>query len=290
MTKARMDARGAALLIFIALILGANQVVMKLTSEGLSPVFQAGLRSAIAAVAIGVWIVIRGIAFPVTREVLLSGLVLGFLFAFEFLCLYVAVDLTTVSHVSIMFYTMPVHLSIMAHFLLPGERLTRLRILGLALCLGAVVLVVADRGQGQASLMGDLIAFVGAIGWAAVGMLLRASPISRVPGEAALLWQLGVSAPILLLAALLFGPLVRDLSVEHLWLMSYQVIAVGLFCFMAWVILIRVYPAPTVASFSFLTPVFSVGFAWLILGEPLRLSILIGLGLVAAGIVLINRR
>ncbi len=285
-----MDAQGAALLIFIALVLGANQVVLKLTSEGLSPVFQAGARSAVAGAVVALWIIARRIAFPVTRPVLIYGFLTGSLFAFEFLCLYVAVDLTSVSHVSIMFYTMPVHLSIMAHFLLPGERLTPVRLLGLALCMIAVVIVVSDRGTGEVSLLGDMIAFVGAIGWAAVGMLLRASPISRVPGEAALFWQLGVSAPILLIASLFFGPLVRDLTSVHIWLMGYQVIAVGLFAFMAWVILIRIYPAPTVASFSFFTPVFSVGFAWLILGEPLHLSIVIGLGLVVAGILLVNRR
>lgn len=290
MTKTRIDAQGAALLIFISLILGANQVVMKLTSEGLSPVFQSGLRSAIAAVCVAVWILVRRIPFPVDRAILKAGLWLGGLFAFEFLCLYVAVDMTSVSHVSIMFYTMPVHLSLMAHFMLPGERLTGAKSLGLVFCLVAVVVVMSDQSGGHVNLAGDIIAFVGAIGWAAVGILLRASAMSRVPGEATLLWQLGVSSPFLLAAAFFFGPLVRDFEPVHVWLMAYQVIAVALFCFMAWLLLIRIYPASTVASFSFLTPVFSVFFAWAILDEPLHTSVVIGLALVAAGIWLINRR
>lgn len=290
MQKARIDAQGAAFLIFISLILGANQVAMKLTSEGLSPVFQSGLRSAVAAACVGAWIVLRRIPFPIDRSIVKAGLWLGGLFAFEFLCLYVAVDMTSVSHVSIMFYTMPVHLSLMAHFLLPGERLTRAKSLGLVFCLVAVVVVMSDQHGGEVNLAGDIIAFIGAIGWAAVGMLLRASAMSRVPGEATLLWQLGVSSPFLLLAAFFFGPLVRDFEPLHFWLMTYQVVAVALFSFMAWLLLIRIYPASTVASFSFLTPVFSVFFAWGILGEPLRPSVLIGLGLVAVGIYLINRR
>lgn len=289
MTKARIDAQGAALLIFLSLILGANQVVMKLTSEGLSPVFQSGLRSAVAAVCVGLWILLRRVPFPIDRAILISGLWLGVLFAFEFLCLYVAVDLTSVSHVSIMFYTMPVHLSLMAHFLLPGERLTRRKSLGLVLCLIAVAVVMGDQHGGAVNLWGDLVAFVGAIGWAAIGILLRGSAMARVPGEAALLWQLGVSAPLLLGAAVFFGPMVRDFAPVHIWLMAYQVIAVALFAFMAWLLLIRIYPASTVASFSFLTPVFSVVFAFVILGEPLRASVLVGLVLVAAGLYLINR-
>ncbi|MDP5335834.1 MAG: EamA family transporter, partial [Paracoccaceae bacterium] len=39
-----------------------------------------------------------------------------------------------------------------------------------------------------------------------------------------------------------------------------------------------------------LTPVLAVGFGWLILDEQVGPAVLIGLVLVAAGIVLINRR
>ncbi|WP_375690615.1 DMT family transporter [Pseudooceanicola sp. LIPI14-2-Ac024] len=183
MTKTRMDAQGAAFLTLFSLILGANQVVMKLTSDGLSPVFQSGLRSLVAGAFIGLWIVVRRIPFPTDREVVRAGVVLGLLFAFEFICLYVAVDRTTVSRVSIMFYTMPVHLSLMAHFLLPGERLTAGKSLGLVLCLVSVAVVMADRGGGEADLVGDIVAFIGAIGWAAVGMMLRLSAVSRIPAN-----------------------------------------------------------------------------------------------------------
>ncbi|WP_375690616.1 EamA family transporter [Pseudooceanicola sp. LIPI14-2-Ac024] len=92
-----------------------------------------------------------------------------------------------------------------------------------------------------------------------------------------------------MLAALFFGPLVRDFAPVHVWLMGYQIFVVGIFAFMAWLLLIRIYPASIVASFSFLTPVFSVFFAWVVLDEPLRPSIVIGLVLVAVGIFLINR-
>ena len=290
MTKSRIDAQGAAFLILVSFLLGANQVVMKLTSEGLSPVFQSGLRSGLAGVCIAGWMMMRGIRFPVDRASVGYGLMLGGFFAYEFLCLYIAVDRTSVSHVSIMFYTMPVHLSVMAHFLIPGERLTTSRIVGLGLCVIAVALVMSDRGGQHSDLTGDLIALAGSFGWAALGILMRAPVVVRMPGEGALMWQLGVSAPVLLLAAPFFGPLVRDLQPAHVWLMGYQIFAVGIFCFMAWIVLIRIYPAPVVASYSFLSPVFSVFCAWAILGEALRPSVLLGLALVSAGIYLINRR
>ena len=46
--KDRIDAFGAALLVGQSMLLGLNQVLIKLVNAGLGPVFQAGLRSMVA--------------------------------------------------------------------------------------------------------------------------------------------------------------------------------------------------------------------------------------------------
>jgi drug/metabolite transporter (DMT)-like permease len=50
------------------------------------------------------------------------------------------------------------------------------------------------------------------------------------------------------------------------------------------------YPTSTVASFSFLTPVFGLILGWLAFGEVITGQILLAAFLVAVGIILINRR
>jgi drug/metabolite transporter (DMT)-like permease len=60
--------------------------------------------------------------------------------------------------------------------------------------------------------------------------------------------------------------------------------------FISWLWLLSVYPAATVASFSFLTPLLSVCLGWALFGESLSLSFLLAAGMVATGIVLLNRR
>jgi drug/metabolite transporter (DMT)-like permease len=102
--------------------------------------------------------------------------------------------------------------------------------------------------------------------------------------------QLVISAPILLLLAPLFGPLLREVAPVHLAGLAYQIIAVASFGFLAWFWLLTIYPAASVASFSFLSPVFAVLLGWLILSEEVGLSIWAALLLVAAGIYLINRK
>jgi len=290
MRKTHIDARGAALLLLFTMILGINQIVMKVNTEGLSPAFQVGLRSAGASVLIFLYIRWKRIPFPLGPRMVGAGILLGCVFSAEFLALYLAIDLTTVSRVSIVFYSMPVYLSLGAHFLFPGERLTPTRILGLLLAMAGIVVVMADRTGGEASLAGDLLALCAALGWAAIPFVLRLTALRDAPNEAQLLWQIGISAPILLALAPLFGPLVRDFRPLDVALMAYQIVAVASFAFLLWFVLLRTYPASGVASFSFVTPVLAVFLAHLILGEELHASVLLALALVAAGIVLINRR
>jgi drug/metabolite transporter (DMT)-like permease len=76
----------------------------------------------------------------------------------------------------------------------------------------------------------------------------------------------------------------------HLAGLGFQIIAVASLGFLAWFWLMSVYPASTVASFSFLSPVFSVILGWLLLSEEVALSVWAALILVALGIYLINRK
>jgi drug/metabolite transporter (DMT)-like permease len=53
---------------------------------------------------------------------------------------------------------------------------------------------------------------------------------------------------------------------------------------------LSVYPAATVASFSFLTPILAIFLGWMFLGESVTPALLWAAALVGVGIVLINRR
>ena len=167
----------------------------------------------------------------------------------------------------------------------PGKRL-----LGLALAMGGVAIAVADRGGGTASLAGDALALVAALCWAGIALCVRLTPLQEVAPEQQLLWQLIISAPVLLIASAVLGAYVREIEAIHLWGLTFQIFAVASFGFLIWFWLMKMYPASTVASFSFLSPVFSVILGWLLLKEEVGLSIWLALIFVAAGLFLINRR
>ncbi|MFT6023720.1 MAG: drug/metabolite transporter (DMT)-like permease [Ascidiaceihabitans sp.] len=288
--KSQMDSFGAVALTLFALHLAFNQVVVKITNGGFEPVFGAGLRSLGAMVVVLAWMKFRGIGWRLPRAAMTGAIISGLLFAIEFMCLFTALDFSTVSRTSIIFYSMPVWLALSAHFLLPGERLSGLRIVGLGLAMGGVVLALLDRSSGQVSLLGDVLALVSAICWAGIALCVRVTPLADVPPAQQLIWQLIVSTPILLLMAPLFGDLIRDVQPIHIAGMVFQIFAVASFGFLIWFWLMKLYPASSVASFSFLSPVFAVILGWLVLGETIGLQIWMALGLVALGIFLINRR
>lgn len=290
MRKDRIDATGAALLVTVSFLLGLNQVLVKLVGVGMAPMMQAGLRSGFAILPVlGLALLLRR-RLSITDGSLRWGLLTGVFFAVEFVMLFAALDYSTVGRVSVLFYTMPVWMTLGAHFLIPGEVMTPRRVLGLVLAVLGVVVALWDRSGGQAQMLGDVLCIAAAMLWAAIGLIARITPMNRSVPEMQLLYQLCVSAVILIPLAFLIGDQFRDIAPMHWGILSFQAVVVVAFGFLTWFWVLSVYPSSDMASFSFLAPVFGVILGWLMLGEPITPAILLALALVSAGIVLINRK
>lgn len=288
--KDRVDLAGAAMLIGFSMLLGFNQVAIKVANGGFQPVFAAGLRSLGAILCLLIYMRLRRIPLDFSRGTIGAGLLIGSFFAVEFVLLFLALDLTTVVRTSILFYAMPVWLAIAAHFLLPGERMHRIKALGLLLAFAGVALALSVRNSGeQFSLAGDVMAVGASLCWAGIVLCARATAVARLRPEMQLMWQVLVSAPILLGVSVFLGPLIRDLAPIHWYSLAFQTVIVVSAGFILWFWLLGIYPASSVASFSFLTPIFGVGLGWLLLNEAVGPRIFGSAALVAVGILLINR-
>ena len=185
---------------------------------------------------------------------------------------------------------MPVWLALILHFAVPDEKLSVLRFIGLLLAMLGVFIALFDRQDEQGNLLGDILSLFAALCWAAIALLVRITPLSKISAEQQLLCQLVVSAPILLIMSLGYGTLLRDVEFIHVIGLAYQIFAIASFGFLSWFWLMKRYPVSLVASFSFLSPVFAVLLGWIILDEQIEVTIWLALGLVAAGLYLINRR
>ncbi len=289
--RERIDGLGAGLLIFCSALMGLNQVVVKVTNIGLQPVFQAGLRSALAILPVLLVAMALRRRLTLRDGSLAPGILAGVFFASEFLLLFPALDHTTVARASVFFYTMPFWAAVGAHFMIPGENLTLVRLAGLVLAVAGVVVAMSDHFDTlRPTLRGDLYCLVAAVFWAGIILVARTTSLSRACPEMQLLYQLVVSAVILMAAAAVVGDPVRQFTALTAWLVAFQVLVVICLGFLVWFWVLSVYPAADMASFSFLAPVFGVIFGWLILGEDLTSSVLWALAMVCAGVYLVNRR
>jgi len=290
--KDRLDGLATAVLFACCLAWGLNQVAIKVTISGISPMVGAGLRSILAAALVWIWCRARGERLFSRDGTLAHGLLIGGLFAAEFAVLYWGLAFTTASRCVIFLYAAPFFVALGAHRLIPGERLTLGRVSGLLLAFSGLLVAFADGLSlpDRWALVGDGLELLAAFLWAATTVVIkRRSELPITPAKT-LFYQLGVSGPALILA----GPLVGETGVVSLTpavvvAFLYQAVLVAFVSYVAWFWLLAHYPASSLSAFSFWTPLFGVVAGGAILSEPVTPWLGLAGLLVAAGIVLVNR-
>ena len=288
--KDKIDSLGAISLISFSGLLGINQVLIKLSNNGIDPIFSAGARSLLALPFLGLWMLLATKPIQLTRNTVILGLSAGIIFAVEFFFLYLALDHTTVVRSSIIFYSMPVWLSIMSHFWFANDKLTNLKLLGLILSLIGIAWAMISNTNSEMNgyIKGDLLALAASILWALIALISKGTNFRYLNPETQLFWMLAVSFPILFAFSMTSEMIIRDFKSYHILILIFQssiVVAAG---FGLWFWLLSVYPASSVASFAFLAPIFGIIFGSLFLGEQLSSDFLIGAILVIVGIFFIN--
>jgi drug/metabolite transporter (DMT)-like permease len=291
--KDRIDLFGSIALISISALLGINHVVIKVVNSGLNPVFFAGLRSFLAFIFLIIYFKLTNKKIEFSKDTMGISVLAGIVFALEFLFLFLALDFTSVTRNSILYYSMPIRVTALDHFFLPNEKLNFFKSVGLIFAFAGVSLAISNNEDTFSvhnwQLIGDFLAIMAAILWAMIIYLAKGTKFKEVPPEMQLVWMLMVSAPILLIASLFFGELVREFQMIHLWGLLFQSIVVAAGGFLFWLWLVSIYPASRVASFSFLSPIFTIFFGWILLNETLNFMFIVAAILVIFGLVCINK-
>ncbi len=292
--KDQLDGLAAGMLLACCMFWGLQQVLVKATLPELPPIFQAALRFVGATALLVLWCRWRGVALFRPDGTLWPGLLAGTLFAGEFACLYIGLQYTTASRLTVFLYTSPFWVALVLPWLVRAERLRAVQWLGLLLAFIALVFAmresfVAPGSAGQ--LRGDLLALAAGLAWGLTTVTIRASSLARVSAEKLLFYQVAVSAVVLPCLSLALGEAWRwRFSPFALTSLLLQTVVGAFASYLAWMWLLGRYPATKISAFAFLTPLFALLFGALWLQEPVTPSLLAALALVALGIVLVNRR
>lgn len=285
---------GAVLtMLTLALLWGANMAMVKLAAGELPPIFQAGLRSAVAAACLWGYMRCRRIAIFPDLTVTGHGLVLGLLFGLEFGLLYPGMILTSVARSYLLLYTAPFFVAVGAHFWLAGDRLNRLKVGGLVLAFAGLVVLFAQGlgGFSGRALAGDALSLAAGALWGATTLYLKRFLAQGALAVQTLFYQLFFSAPPLLLTSLLLEDFAgARLSGFGAFSLFYQSVIVAFLSYLAWFVLILRHPASLVQAFTFFTPLAGVLISGvLILGEPVSPRLMAAMALISLGLALVNR-
>ena len=292
-TRQALDSRAITLMLVLCAIWGMQQVVLKATAHDIAPIMQIALRSGVAALLVGLVMWWRKEPMNLRDGTLRPGMVVGVLFALEFLLVAEGLRHTSASHMVVFLYTAPMFAALGLAWRLPAERLGWLQWLGIALAFGGIAVTFLGRAPAASPasgdmLWGDLLGLLGGVAWAATTVVVRSSSLSKASATQTLLYQL-VGAFVLLLVGAFATGQARFNPTPTVWAsLAFHTLVVSFASFLVWFWLLRQYLASRLGVFSFLTPLFGIVFGVWLLGEPMDLRFLLGAIPVLLGIVLVS--
>ncbi len=287
-----LDFMAMAVLVMLCASWGLQQVAIKVTNPGVSPLLQAGIRSIGATILAAVWIMIRREPLLEKDGTLWWGLAAGLLFSGEFLLIYWGLEFTNASRAVIFLYLSPFVVALGAQLFIPGERLRVIQVVGLCAAFCGIVIVFGEslRHPSNRMLIGDAMLAGAAVLWGATTVLIKASPLVRIKPSKTLIYQLAVSAFVLPIGSFIKGePGIVYITPLIVGSLVYQTVWVAFITYFLWFWLIGNYPPSRLAAFTFLTPLFGVIAGGLLLSEAITSQLILALVLVGGGIYLVNR-
>ncbi|MCZ6635943.1 MAG: DMT family transporter [bacterium] len=286
----RLGLQAGSLALLTAILWGGNSVAIKIALAGFPPLAIAFIRFFLGGLTVWIWARAIGVSLKMVPGEKKPLFGLATLFFFQIYLLNSGTHHTLAGRSTVLISTHPFFTATFAHFFLLGDRLTRLKILGMALSLAGVALIFSESLLLGAHpyLIGDGMVLLSAVLLGGRQVYLKRLTQNMHPARI-LIWQAGLSLPAFLLLSLLFErdfPFAIDASI--LSALLYQGLVIAGFCFIILTSLIRRHQASKLAVFGFITPVFGVLLSKFLLGEGLSSALLSGMVLVAIGIAIVN--
>jgi drug/metabolite transporter (DMT)-like permease len=283
-----LDAGAVAMVLLLSALWGGNTVAVKIGVADSPPLMLAALRFAIGGICVVAWGLWTRAPFRLRPGEGWPLLGLGLLFAVQLGLLNIGIWLSTAGHASVLLNAYPVYIVLLAHFLVPGDRLTVATLAGITLGFGGILVLfaghlLASTEPGSTLLAGDLVLSVSAVLLALRQVTLNRQ-LQRIHPVKPLLAQVIVGTPLFLLLSWGFEPARTVLTWRLGASLFYQGVVIAGFNFIANMSLLKTYRPSSLAAFNLTTPLFGVVATALVIGEPVGWRLAVSALLVAGGI------
>jgi drug/metabolite transporter (DMT)-like permease len=276
----------ASFTMFICMLFGANAVAIKISLEGLGVFTTAGIRFSIASAAIFLWARITGRSFEIKKDQVFQLIVIAIVFTAQLSLFYLGLSKSNASRGTLLVNFQPFFTLFLAHFFIPGDRITKRKITGILMGFAGVAFVFLERkGVTNDFNAGDMLILTAAFLWACNAVYTKRIISAFKPFQLSL-FPMIFSVPFFFLEGVLWDHhMIAFVDFKIVGAMVYQSFVTASFGFVVWNSLLQRYGAVALHSFIFIMPITGVLLGGLILGEPLTGNILIAMLLIVTGIL-----
>lgn len=273
------------LIVLLSFIWGINWVFMKLANGVFPPVLFAGIRFAVGSAVLLAVCLYRKEPLPKWKD-FKWFVVCGVLQTAWFnLAIQLSLNALSAGLTSVLTYSMPLWMAVLAHFWIPGERLTVRKSAGVAVGIAGLFLAMDARLGGSAGWV--LMALSSGVTWAVSNLIIKRklAHCRQLPFTA---WQMAAGAALLLLYSLMFEHGTSRWSVSSVFYIAFSGCVGSAFAFLLWSRILAKAEASRASVSLMLVPVIGVWSGVLMLHERLHWTMVLGLACVLAGIGLVN--
>jgi drug/metabolite transporter (DMT)-like permease len=274
---------------FLCIIFGSNAVAVKIAFAGMGVFTTAAIRFGIAAVAIFLWAWFTGQTIALKKGQIPQVLIFSLLFTVQLSLFYLGLSKSNASRGTLLANLLPFFILFLAHFFIPGDRITKRKFFGILLGFsGIVFMFLEEKGVASGFRTGDLLILLAVIIWSSSAIYLKIIIDAYNPFQL-VLYSTMFSVPFFLIEALLWDPtMISHLDVPVIGALLYQSLIAASFGFVAWNTLLKKYGAVSLHAFIFIMPIAGVVLGGLVLGEPITIKILLALAFIVSGIFVVH--
>ena len=272
-------------------IWGSTWLFIKIGLRDLPPFTFAGLRFVLASAILGSLILIRRARWPRTRSewylIAVSGLLQ---FTLNYGLVFWGEQYISSGLAAVLQSTFPLFGLVFAHFYLPSERMTTLRVVGVLLGILGVGVIFSDQLTiaGSLALMGSIALVVSALVGSYSNVLVKAYGGKIDPQILAASQMVFGFVPLLAVGFATEGnPLRFHWTVSALLSLMYLVIVGSVIAFALYYWLVRRMDVTNTMLIALVTPVVAVILGMLVLHERLNWRLVAGSGCIILGLGLI---
>ncbi|MEX2558636.1 MAG: DMT family transporter [Pirellulales bacterium] len=286
------------LALLCAVLWGGLAVAIRYTQDDLPPIGTAGLRFALASAVLVGWARWQHAPLAVQPGQGRAVIVLGLLLFAQIALFHWGLTRTNSAHGSVLIGANPLFVATIAHFVLPGDRLSLSKLLGLSVATAGLVTVVAGEqarwtsagaSADPATLAGDAIVLASSL-LLGIKTVYTKHVLARTEVVKLLVWSNLLATAMFLAYSLVFeGPERYRFTPAAVGGLLYQGLVVAGFCFTAWTYLLRHHRASQLAVFGFGQPLFGILFGVWLRGDAFSVWLGVGALAVAAGVYLVTR-